>query len=206
MGPLTALLALSATVLATHAVADGSRRVVRRRLRPSGPQVAAPSTAMNSHLGRVARRRAERAVPDTLELFGIVLRAGLTTRQAIDYLASSAPTATRPAFAEAAARVERGVPPADALEALPDVLGRDARSAVDLIGPADRYGLPLAPALEQLSAEARRSRRRRDEADARRLPVRLSFPLVVCTLPSFVLLAIAPAVLAALSSLGATAW
>jgi len=34
----------------------------------------------------------------------------------------------------------------------------------------------------------------------------LSFPLVVCTLPSFVLLAIAPAVIAALSSLGGTAW
>jgi hypothetical protein len=30
--------------------------------------------------------------------------------------------------------------------------------------------------------------------------------LVVCTLPSFVLLAIAPAVIAALSSLGSSAW
>ena len=39
---------------------------------------------------------------------------------------------------------------------------------------------------------------------ARRLPVRLSFPLVVCTLPSFVLLAIAPAVLGALSTLQGT--
>ena len=55
--------------------------------------------------------------------------------------------------------------------------------------------------LESLAHEARASRRRQHEATARRLPVRLSFPLVVCTLPSFVLLAIAPAVIAALSSL-----
>ena len=61
--------------------------------------------------------------------------------------------------------------------------------------------------LEQFESEARAfldanaSRRRQGEAAARRLPVRLSFPLVTCTLPSFVLLAIAPAILGAVSSL-----
>ena len=48
------------------------------------------------------------------------------------------------------------------------------------------------------------TRRRLGQAEARRLPVRLSFPLVVCTLPSFVLLAIAPAVLGAISTLRGT--
>ena len=51
----------------------------------------------------------------------------------------------------------------------------------------------------------RAARRRLGEAAARRLPVRLTFPLVTCTLPAFVLLAIAPAVLGALSTLRATA-
>ena len=60
--------------------------------------------------------------------------------------------------------------------------------------------------LDQLAVEVRASRRRLDQADARKLPVRLSFPLVACTLPSFVLLAIAPAVIAAISSLGGSAW
>ena len=36
-------------------------------------------------------------------------------------------------------------------------------------------------------------------------PVKLSFPLVVCTLPSFVLLAIVPAALGAISTLRASA-
>ena len=70
---------------------------------------------------------------------------------------------------------------------------------------ADRDGLPLAPVLDRLAAEARAARRRAGEAAARRLPVRLTFPLVICTLPSFVLLAIAPAVLGALSTLRADA-
>jgi hypothetical protein len=44
-------------------------------------------------------------------------------------------------------------------------------------------------------------RRRWAELHARRLPVQLLFPLVVCILPAFGLLAIVPLVLSALSSL-----
>jgi hypothetical protein len=65
--------------------------------------------------------------------------------------------------------------------------------------------LPLTPVLDRLTDEANAGRRRAGEAAARRLPVRLSFPLVVCTLPSFVLLAIAPAVLGALSTVRGSA-
>lgn len=151
------------------------------------------------------RRRAH-SVPDVIELFVLVVRAGLTTRQALHFLAVHAPGVARPAFVAAVALLDRGHAPPDALGALPLTLGRGIEPVVDLIGPADRYGLPLAPALEQLAIEGRDSRRRLAEAAARRLPVRLSFPLVVCTLPSFVLLAVAPAVLAALSSLGGNAW
>jgi hypothetical protein len=49
--------------------------------------------------------------------------------------------------------------------------------------------------------EAREQRRRDGQAAARELPIRLAAPLVLCTLPSFALLAIAPLLLGALSSL-----
>jgi hypothetical protein len=42
--------------------------------------------------------------------------------------------------------------------------------------------------------------RRRAEARARTVPVRLCFPLVACILPAFALLTVAPAVLAGLST------
>ena len=69
---------------------------------------------------------------------------------------------------------------------------------------AERHGTPIAQTLEQLALDVRERRRRQAEADARKLPIRMSFPLVVCTLPSFVLIAIVPAVLAAMASLGNT--
>jgi pilus assembly protein TadC len=61
--------------------------------------------------------------------------------------------------------------------------------------------LPLAPTLARLAADARHDRRRQAEAAARALPVRLSFPLVLCLLPAFVLLGIVPAMAPALQGL-----
>ena len=93
---------------------------------------------------------------------------------------------------------------ADALDQLPAWLGRHAAYFTDALITADRYGLPLGPVLDQLSADVRADRSRQAQEQARTLPVKLSFPLVVCTLPSFVLLAIAPAVLGAISTITGT--
>ena len=158
---------------------------------------------------RAARRRRsdiERELPDAMDLLVLSVRAGLTPFQAVGELAGSAEPVVGDAFAEVVRRTERGQPFADALAALPERLGPSATALADVIATSDRHGLALGPVLDQLTVEIRAARRRLDQAEARKLPVRLSFPLVTCTLPSFVLLAIAPAVIAALSSLGGTAW
>ncbi|MGK0273738.1 MAG: pilus assembly protein TadC [Ilumatobacter sp.] len=146
------------------------------------------------------------ALPDAIDTFVLLVHAGLTPQLAIERLVDAAPPITRPAFAEVVHRTRRGETFADALAALNTHFGNRAIALVDLVAASSRYGLPMADVLTQLSVETRAARRRLDEAAARALPVKLSFPLVVCTLPSFVLLAIAPAVLAALSSLGNNAW
>jgi tight adherence protein C len=154
------------------------------------------------------RRRAaiERALPDAMDQLVSSVRAGLTPYQAVCDLAGSGEPWIGDAFGEVVHRTERGQPFADALAALPQHLGPPAAGLADVIATSDRHGLPLGPVLDQLTGEIRAARRRLDQADARKLPVRLAFPLVTCTLPSFVLLAIAPAVIAALSSLGASTW
>ncbi len=154
------------------------------------------------------RRRAERArtlvresMPDAVELFVVCVHAGRSPPQAIAELARTAPGPVRPAFAAVELQLHRGRSLADALDELPRIAGPPGRDLATAVATADRDGLPLAPVLDRLATEARAERRRAGEAAARGLPVRLSFPLVVCTLPSFVLLAIAPAVLGALSTL-----
>ena len=192
------------------AVAGACRPGLLRTRRPAplrGPVAIGPTRRRHRFVtARRSRRAVEEAWPDAIELVVHALEAGLTPRQAMTHLITHGPEPTRPGFAAVNHRIERGQPFADALRALPDVLGAPAGGVADVIGTSDRYGLPLAPVLDRLARDARDARRRLDQIAARKLPVRLSFPLVTCTLPSFVLLAIAPPVVAALSSLGASAW
>ena len=107
----------------------------------------------------------------------------------------------REVVAEVLREVDRGTRFSDALPLLSRCLGPGLDPLVDGLAVADRDGLPLGPVLERLSAEARAHRRRQSDIAARQLPVRLAVPLVLCTLPAFVLLAVVPLLLAALSAL-----
>ncbi|MEM8747485.1 MAG: type II secretion system F family protein [Actinomycetota bacterium] len=154
------------------------------------------------------RRRAEMraALPDTVDVLVLMIRSGLTPHLAMRAMARRAPAPTRDGFDAVVRRLDRGTVLADALDALVEVTGPAYAWVADALTASERHGTPLAPVLDQLALEARRRRRADAEAHARTLPVRLSFPLVVCILPAFVLVAIAPAVMAALSSLGSPPW
>ena len=139
--------------------------------------------------------------PDALDVLVLSIRAGYLPAQAIVEVIPFLPPPLRASFNAVRDAMLRGERFADALGQLRARLGPIAQPLVDSLSAADRYGLPLAPVLERLSLEARQQRRRDADATARELPVRLAMPLVLCTLPSFVLLAIVPLLLGALSSL-----
>ena len=157
--------------------------------------------------GRALRRldTAARELPEGIEVIVACLRAGITPAQLVETVIDDLPPPLRPAFEAVAERMRRGQRFADALAELPARIGPQAHGLADSMAAADRYGLALGPVLDRLAADATEARRRRGDADARRLPVRLSFPLVLTTLPSFVLIAIAPAVIGAISTLDAPA-
>ena len=79
--------------------------------------------------------------------------------------------------------------------------GEAARPLTAALVASERYGAPVVAGLERLAAEVRRDRRRRAEEAARRVPVKLLFPLVTCTLPAFALLTVAPLIAGTLGSL-----
>jgi tight adherence protein C len=173
-----------------------------------------PPVVIIAALGWFARRRWARArllrrqrqavivnLPDVIDLLVVAIGAGLTATLAVRHLAALAPVPFSDAFAEVHRRVDRGRRLADALDALPERLGEPTRPLVAAIGGAERYGAPLAPALELLAHDARHERRRQAEEAARTLPIKLCFPLVCCVLPAFVLLTIAPLVAGAVRSL-----
>ena len=178
--------------------------VIAVRLRPRSTMRANFAPTVEQHRRtrhRIVIRRAQRTLPDAIDLFVLAVRAGHLPAAAIDIVLPHLAPVLQPAFAEVAAEVRSGRRFADALAVLPVRLGPQAAPLADSLIAADRYGLPLAPVLDRLADEARQHRRRLADASARQLPVRLSLPLVLCTLPSFVLLAVVPLLLAAFSSL-----
>lgn len=150
---------------------------------------------------RRSRRRAQAALPDLIELVIIGVRAGLTPTAALEAAIRHLPPELADPLEAVRLQMHRGKRLADALDALPDWLGHHAAEFTEALVTADRYGLPLEPILDRLGADVRSARRRLAQEAARTLPVKLSFPLVLCTLPSFVLLAVAPAVLGAVSTI-----
>lgn len=172
------------------------------------PVVAVPAAALvwavpatRARARRLARDREVRtALPDTVDLFRLAVGAGLSVHQAVDAVAHHAPAPVGATLAEARRRVELGERLGDALDVLDD-LGDPALALAAALRGAARYGSPLGAGLERVAADARVLRRRRAEEDARRLPIQLLFPLVLCVLPAFGLLAVVPLLLASLQSL-----
>jgi len=172
------------------------------------PMVAVPAAALTwavpairARARRLARDREVRtALPDTVDLFRLAVGSGLSVHQAVEAVARHAPPPVAATLAEARRRVELGERLGDALDVL-DALGDPALALAAALRGAARYGSPLGAALERVAVDARVLRRRRAEEDARRLPVQLLFPLVLCVLPAFGLLAVVPLILASLQSL-----
>ncbi len=70
--------------------------------------------------------------------------------------------------------------------------GQPGERVASSITDAARDGIALGTVLARASDDLERLGRRRAEQRAKRLPVRLLFPLVCCALPSFVLLSVVP--------------
>jgi tight adherence protein C len=190
--------------------AAGRRRAAMARPAPAPHAPSAqqpqpwPLRALRGPRGpsrRARERHLDRAFPDLLDLFVVTVQAGLLPLPALADVRSFCDPVLADGIDELVARVDRGERFVDALDCLVEAWGPRALTFVATIGTIERSGLPLAPALERRADEARLHRRHRAEAAARELPVRLSFPLVLCTLPAFVLVAIVPLLVGALSSL-----
>lgn len=154
---------------------------------------------------RMRRRREqiESELPDVVDLLSVCTEAGLNVALSLKRVGEATPGALGSELRRALAKVELGVPRA---EALAEFAQRneieDLEGLVATIVGAERFGTQLAPSLRGFASETRAKRRRRAEEQARRAPVKMLFPLVFLILPGFILLTLVPLVLSTFQSLG----
>ena len=125
------------------------------------------------------------------ELAALGLTAGLTFRAAVEAATAAVP-------GEASARLRR----AGRLHADPGSEPSDDPGLFLVARRALATGAPLAPAVSGYATALRSEERSRRLATARRLPVKLLFPLALLILPGFLLLTVGPALLGSLERLG----
>jgi tight adherence protein C len=152
---------------------------------------------------RIAGDRAlVRVLPEVVDLVVLGVGAGLTPRAALAGCESWLPPPFHKVFREARRRADAGESFATALEATADALGDRARPLVSAIVAAEHTPGSVLPTLVRVGDEARRRRRVEAQERARRLPVTMLLPLVLCVLPAFALLAVAPLMISSLRGLG----
>ncbi len=147
-----------------------------------------------------ARRAAMRAgaaleveLPVAIDLLAVAVGAGYTPYLAVEVAARWSPPELRSRFHGIVRACRLG---ADFDRAL-DELARahdELRGLTDALLAADRLGAPVLESLQRLGASARADVRRRAEARARTVPVRLLFPLVFLVLPAFGILTVVPTI------------
>jgi tight adherence protein C len=140
-------------------------------------------------------------LPDVVDLLVLGVGAGLTVPLALEAVGRRASGPLAAEIRQVVRDFRLGRRLADALDDVPARAGEAIRPLVSALAAAERYGAPLGAGLDRLASEVRRDRRRQAEEAARRVPVKLVFPLVTCTLPAFALLTVAPLIASALRSL-----
>jgi Flp pilus assembly protein TadB len=126
------------------------------------------------------------------------LEAGLTFELALGALVSRAPMVARlPEARRLLADLALGRGANEAFTAFGTAGPTEARVAA-LVRAATRFGSPLANLLVTQADALRLSDRRRAEAQARRLPVLMLFPLAVCVLPALLCVFLGPPLLSLL--------
>ena len=150
---------------------------------------------------RLDLAQVERDLPDLVDLLALAVGAGLSVPAALPVVASVAPVSRRGDLRAVVDAVAGGRPADEAVARLAATWGAPGRPLAHALADHLRYGTPALPALERVATEARTGRRRAGEIRARKLPVLLLFPLVLCTLPAFGLLTVAPLVAGTFDSL-----
>ncbi len=130
------------------------------------------------------------ALPQACDLMAVCVEAGLPLRAALRAVVDvmEGPLAER--LGQVTARVELGVAEREAWDDVRHEPGLEALG--NQICRCLDSGTPVAKALRALAAEARRDAAAAEEVRAKRVGVRCVMPLMVCFLPSFVLLGIVP--------------
>jgi len=157
----------------------------------------------------VAARAKERqreillALPDSLDQMTICMEAGVGFESAMARASQSNTGPLAQEMVRTLQEMQVGVGRGEALRMLADRNDvPDLRHFVTAVLQAEHYGVPISHVLRDQAKELRSKRRQRAEEAARKLPLKMLFPLILFILPPLFIILIGPAALRLADSFG----
>ena len=143
------------------------------------------------------------AIPDSLDLLTISVKAGLGFDAALGKVVEKTVGPLSDEFRRSLAEVRIGKPRRDALrEMVARVQVPALGSFIGAIIQAEQLGVAIARVLEVQSEQLRIERRQRAEEMAAKAPIKMLFPLIGCIFPSMFIVILGPALILIAVNLG----
>jgi len=137
----------------------------------------------NSGLKR--QQRIVVSLPEALDLLTICVEAGLGFDAALAQVARNLKGPLAAEFARVLQEMQIGKSRAEAMRALAERTSvPELRAFVSALTQSAELGIPVANVLREQAKEMRVRRRQRAEAQAQKVPVKITFPLIGCLLPA----------------------
>ncbi|QEE60513.1 type II secretion system F family protein [Salinibacterium sp. dk2585] len=153
--------------------------------------------------GRAGDRRKaiDAALADTLDQLTIAVEAGLGFEAALARIVHNGRGPLAEELGRTLQAMQLGVTRREAYRALADrVQLPDLDRFVRAVIQADAYGVPISTVLRIQSDEVRMRRRQRLEEQAMKIPVKITFPLMLCLMPVLFIMVLGPVIINAVEA------
>lgn len=146
--------------------------------------------------GQKRQARIQVTLPDALDMLTVCVEAGLGFDAALAQVARNTDGPLAAEFARALQEMQIGKSRSQALRALADrTTVPEARAFVSALVQAGDLGIPVAGVLREQAKEMRVRRRQRAEGKAQQVPVKITFPLILCIFPALLVIVVGPGVI-----------
>lgn len=146
--------------------------------------------------GQKRQQRLAISLPEGLDLLTICVEAGLGFDAALAQVARNLNGPLAAELARVLQEMQIGKSRAEAMRAMAERTNvPELRTFVSALTQSAELGIPVASVLREQAREMRVRRRQRAEAQAQKVPVKITFPLIGCLLPALVVVVLGAGVI-----------
>ena len=146
--------------------------------------------------GQKRQAKLQNLLPDAIDMLTICVEAGMGFDAAMTQVARNTTGPLAAEFARSLQEMQIGKSRSQALRAMVDRTSvPELRTFVSAVVQGSELGIPVAQVLREQAKDMRVRRRQRAEGRAQQVPVKITFPLILCLFPALLIIVVGPGVI-----------